>query len=133
VAVLLNLTPDHLDWHGDFEAYVAAKLKIFRRQGPEDWAVTEAGLAGRFDAGRARRVTFGGARASAGAVTVEDGWIVHNLGGASARIMPAGGLAIRGAHNLANAMAAAAAALIWGVDEKAIAATLQTFKGVEHR
>ncbi len=58
-AVLLNLTPDHLDRHGTFDAYRAAKLEIFARQGNEDIAVAPLGLELEDLGGCARRVCFG--------------------------------------------------------------------------
>ena len=61
--MLLNLAPDHLDRHGSFEAYVAAKLRIFARQGNDDIAVAPTGLGIEDLGGCARRVCFGGAGA----------------------------------------------------------------------
>ena len=58
-AVLLNLSPDHLDRHGTYDAYVAAKLKIFVNQGNYDLAVAPADLEVDDLGGCARRVTFG--------------------------------------------------------------------------
>src|SRR6201999_574391 len=58
-AVLLNLSPDHLDRHGTYEDYVAAKLKIFANQGNYDLAVAPAALGVEDLGGCARRVTFG--------------------------------------------------------------------------
>ena len=107
VAVLLNLTPDHLDRHGDFEAYRAAKLRIFENQGPDDVAVVPRG----FEPvpGRGRRVEF----------AVDDP-------------LPAEPR-LPGDHNRENAAAAAAAARAAGVPDRAIGAALASFAGVPHR
>jgi len=107
IAVLTNLEPDHLDRHGTFDAYAAAKLRLFALQGPEDVAVVPSG----FQAvpGAARRVEFTGDDA-----------------------LPAEPL-IPGAHNRENAAAAAAAARAAGIPDDAIAKALRTFPGVEHR
>jgi UDP-N-acetylmuramoylalanine--D-glutamate ligase len=107
IAVLTNLEPDHLDRHGTFDAYAAAKLRIFSFQGPEDVAVVPAGLAA--IPGGARRVEFSG----------DDP-------------LPAEPL-IPGAHNRENAAAATAAARAAGIPDDAIAQALRTFPGVEHR
>ena len=107
VAVLLNVTPDHLDRHGSFEAYRAAKLRIFANQTPEDVAIVPRG----FDPvpGTAKRIEFG-----AGDDLPEEPYI-------------------RGAHNRENAAAAAAAARAAGLSEEAIGYALRTFPGVPHR
>jgi len=107
VAVLTNLQPDHLDRHGSFDAYAAAKLRLFERQGPEDVAVVPRTI-GRVP-GDARRVEF-----------------------AADDTLPAEPL-IRGVHNRENAAAATAAARAAGVSDDAIARGLETFPGVEHR
>jgi UDP-N-acetylmuramoylalanine--D-glutamate ligase len=107
IAVLLNLEPDHLDRHGDFESYRAAKLRIFESQTEEDVAVVPRGFGP--VPGQGRRVEF----------SADDE-------------LPAEPL-IPGAHNRENAAAAAAAARAAGLDEATIAAALRTFPGVEHR
>jgi UDP-N-acetylmuramoylalanine--D-glutamate ligase len=107
IAVLLNLEPDHLDRHGSFEAYRAAKLRLFENQTREDVAVVPRGFGP--VAGSARRVEFS---------ADED--------------LPAEPL-IPGAHNRENAAAATAAARAAGLDDGAIAEALRTFPGVEHR
>jgi UDP-N-acetylmuramoylalanine--D-glutamate ligase len=107
VAVLLNLTPDHLDRHGNLEAYRAAKLRIFENQGPDDVAVVPRGFPP--VAGAGHRVEFAG----------DDP-------------LPAEPR-IPGAHNRENAAAAAAAARAAGIAEEAVATALRTFAGVPHR
>ncbi len=107
VAVLLNLTPDHLDRHADLDAYRAAKLRIFENQGPDDVAVVPHGFGGL--PGSARRVEF-----------------------AADDPLPAEPR-IPGDHNRENAAAATAAARAAGIDDDAIAEALRTFEGVPHR
>ncbi len=107
IAVLLNLEPDHLDRHGDFEAYRAAKLRIFENQDADDVAVVPRGFGD--VPGGARRVEF-----------------------AADDPLPAEPL-IPGAHNRENAAAATAAARAAGIDDAQIAEALRTFPGVEHR
>jgi UDP-N-acetylmuramoylalanine--D-glutamate ligase len=125
-AVLLNLAEDHLDRHGTFAAYRAAKLQAFARQPAEAIAVLPAAMVGDDDiGGDARRVAFG----PGGDVGVEGG----ELRWRGEPVMPAGDIRLRGAHNLENAMAAAAAALARGVPALAVREALATFAGVEHR
>jgi UDP-N-acetylmuramoylalanine--D-glutamate ligase len=106
VAVLLNLEPDHLDRHGSFDAYRAAKLRIFENQSADDTAVVPRGFG---PAGRGRRVEF-----------------------AADDPLPAEP-SLPGAHNRENAAAAAAAARALGAGEAEIARGLREFSGVPHR
>ena len=107
VAVLLNVTPDHLDRHGELAAYRAAKLRIFENQGPDDVAVVPRG----FEPvpGQGRRVEF----------AVDDP-------------LPAEPR-LPGDHNRENAAAATAAARAAGVSDAAIGVALASFAGVPHR
>jgi UDP-N-acetylmuramoylalanine--D-glutamate ligase len=107
VAVLLNLTPDHLDRHGDLETYRAAKLRIFENQRPDDVAVVPRGF--QQIPGRARRVEF-----------------------AADDPLPAEPR-LPGAHNRENAAAATAAARAAGIPDEAIGSALASFAGVPHR
>ena len=133
VAVLTNLTPDHLDRHDGFEDYVSAKRRIFENQRPEDFAVINADdTATRPIATRARRVPFaprpGGRRRA-----VEAGSLVSEAGGERHAVLPQADLALPGAHNLENALAALAAAGCLGTPAEAIAAGLRQFEGLPHR
>jgi UDP-N-acetylmuramoylalanine--D-glutamate ligase len=126
-AVLLNLSPDHLDRHPNYEDYVAAKLRVFANQGNEDIAVAPADLDVVDLGGCARRVLFGdgdGAELSARAGLLW--WDDEPL-------LRADEIALPGDHNRRNAMAAAAACLARGVDAAAVADGLRTFAGVAHR
>jgi UDP-N-acetylmuramoylalanine--D-glutamate ligase len=125
-ALLLNLEPDHLDRHGDFEAYVSAKLRVFANQGNDDVAVAPVDLQIEDLGGCARRVLFGGAGAELSERSGELWWDEQPLLGVDELSLP-------GAHNRANAMAAAAACLARGVDADAVRDGLRTFRGVAHR
>jgi UDP-N-acetylmuramoylalanine--D-glutamate ligase len=139
VAALLNVTPDHLDRYPDFGSYAAAKRRIFERQGPEDAAVLNADDPVCVDPAftatlAARRVYFSRRTAPAGdAVWVDAGAIVYRLGERGGRVLPIDRLRIAGVHNLENAMAATAIALLRGIDPTVIAAVLSEFRGLEHR
>ena len=159
VAVLLNLTEDHLDRHGDYRGYVAAKLRVFENQRAGDLAllnaddpgIAEEAVAGRLG-GRGRRAWFsavpgrdagpGGEPLAAG--VRRDGTLWTALEGAGAAGGPAAAgpavdlcaareLALKGEHNLQNSLAAAAAACALGVPAGSAARTLRTFVGVPHR
>ena len=148
VAVLLNLTEDHLDRHGSYRDYVAAKLRIFENQTPEDVALVCADDQGVLDelasgrlTGRARRGWFsavlgrtegpGGEALAAGIGDDDILWL--RVRGELRRLCRRDELALRGDHNVLNSLAAAAAACAAGAPVSAAAATLRTFEGVPHR
>jgi UDP-N-acetylmuramoylalanine--D-glutamate ligase len=126
-AVLLNLQPDHLDRHGTFEAYRAAKLRVFANQGNDDVAVAPVGLEVEDLGGCARRVCFGSGPEAELAERAGELWW------ADEPLLRVEELRLRGAHNRANAMAAAAVCLARGVELDAVRDGLRTFAGVEHR
>ena len=129
VAVLLNVTPDHLDRYPSFDAYSQAKARVFERQEASDFAILPA------DAPDLRElvkdggtvVLFGGLH---GDVRVADGVLVDSGG---ALRVPVRDLRIRGSHNVSNACAAALAARLMGVHADDIAAVLLEFGGLPHR
>ena len=131
-AVFLNLAPDHLDRHRDLESYLAAKLRIFANQGNDDLAVYNADdpfLAGVDLGGCARRIAFCHAAAPDCEVSVAEGTIFYG----DEPLLPVAELGLFGEHNVANAMAAAAAALAMGIDREAVREGLRSFAGVPHR
>ena len=126
-AVLLNLAEDHLDRHGTFAAYRAAKLELFARQPDEAVAVVPLDLGLEDLGGRARRVRFGlGAEAELAQRAGRLWWDERPL-------LAVDELRLRGAHNLQNAMAAAAVTLARGLDADAVRAALRSFTGLAHR
>ena len=131
-AVFLNLASDHLDRHGDLESYLAAKLRIFANQGNDDVAVYNADdpfLADTDLGGCARRVAFCSGDAPDCEVAVAEGTIFYD----GEPLLPVAELGLFGEHNVANAMAAAAAALSMGLDREAVREGLRGFAGVPHR
>ena len=136
LSVLLNLTPDHLDRHGSFEQYVAAKANIFRNQGPEDTAVLNADdpevmkLASSL---RSRVVLFSLKRELLEGVFVQNGNLVYRSGNLERELLKVRDVRLRGLHNLENVLAAAATACILGVDFDSLRETVSRFTGVEHR
>jgi UDP-N-acetylmuramoylalanine--D-glutamate ligase len=131
-AVFLNLAPDHLDRHRDLESYLAAKLRIFANQGNDDVAVYNADdpfLADVDLGGCARRVAFCTGAGPDCEVAVAEGTIFYD----GEPLLPVAELGLFGEHNVANAMAAAAAALSMGLDREAVREGLRSFAGVPHR
>jgi UDP-N-acetylmuramoylalanine--D-glutamate ligase len=131
-AVFLNLAPDHLDRHGDFASYGAAKLRIFANQGNDDLAVYNADdpeLEGVDLGGCARRVAFGHGDGPDREVSLSGGTIFYD----GEPLLGVDELGLPGEHNVANAMAAAAAALTMGLGREAVREGLRGFTGVAHR
>jgi UDP-N-acetylmuramoylalanine--D-glutamate ligase len=136
VAVVLNVTPDHLDRHRTFEAYLEAKARIFANQTAADCAVLNADdaptrtLAERTQAdvlwlSRTRTLDHG--------VFVRDGWIAAKLNGHVETICPLSDIFLRGQHNVENVLAATACALWTGLAPEAIRRGIARFRGVPHR
>ncbi len=130
-AVLLNVAPDHLDWHGSFERYAAAKRRILERQTPDDVVVFDADDPGAVDAVRAataRLVPVGGTRRPAGGWGPEDGRLV--VGDA---VIPIETLPRGDAVMLVDLAAAAAAALHLGATPAGVAAAAAAYHPGRHR
>lgn len=134
IAVLLNLTEDHLDRYADFAAYCAAKERIFAAQTQDDVAVLNRddalvwALRGRL---AARVVSFGFAEAPDGVYATDDAMVWR--GGGKEESFPLAHVKIQGVHNVENMMAAIAAAKAAGVSREAVQKALEAFPGLEHR
>jgi len=136
VAVLLNITPDHIDWHGSMDAYAADKTKVFANLRPGDVAVIDIddpGSAGQTASVARRGVEVVHVGLSGGDARVEDGLLVVDAGSGGIPLVRADELLIRGVHNVSNALAASAAALAMGASPDAVRAGLTTFEPIEHR
>jgi UDP-N-acetylmuramoylalanine--D-glutamate ligase len=141
VAVILNVSPDHLERHGSLAGYVRAKHRILRNQRASDWAVLgvdddhgsklHRGLVARADR-RVLPVTIG--RTLERGVFVVDGWLHDAIEGPPAPVLDLRPLeSLRGAHNWQNAAAAYGAVRALGLARTAAAAGLPHFKGLAHR
>ncbi len=143
VAVLTNITPDHMNRYRDFEDYAATKARLFAAQSADQWALFC------YDDAAARRVGKNGCTAKrlwysaddfppepGPAAWLEQGELTVRLQGAeTARLLSATRLspALTGRHSIQNALAASAAALILGASQSSVVHTLQYFAGVAHR
>jgi UDP-N-acetylmuramoylalanine--D-glutamate ligase len=128
IAVILNITPDHLDRHGSFESYALAKERIFAAQTGQDTA--EA-------ASRSKAEVFWVSLDGpvAQGTWVEDGHVVFSRGHASGpeHVLPLSQIPLKGTHNLENVLAAVCAARLAGAPSEAIAQAVAAFHAVEHR
>ena len=140
IAVLLNITPDHLDRHGDMAGYVAAKRHIFARQDGKAAAIIGVDdaicrdLCEELHRGPARVVPISVLQPVAGGVYVDQGWLVDATGAVPTRVLDLA-LAERlpGAHNWQNACAAYAAARACGIEAGTATAAICSFPGLAHR
>jgi len=139
VAVLLNITPDHINYHGSLEAYAADKTRIFENMDDGDLAVIDVddpGAAPYADALESRGVPVARVSRTLGhpnGATVVDGYLTLETEGGPVRLVRPDELLIRGQHNVSNALAAALAAHALGVDPVDLREGLKTFAPIEHR
>ena len=138
IAVVLNITPDHLDRHGTFKNYAAMKTRITEQQTAADFLVLNGEdpptqmVAAKT---KAQIFWFSGRR------PIKQGAFVHGESilfipreGAKAEpVMPVAEITLRGAHNVENVLAAVCAARLGGVEAESIRASVASFKAVEHR
>lgn len=158
VAVVTNLSPNHLDWHGTFDAYEQAKRHIVHYQSPEDVVVLNAdderlrkwaafcpgrvawfSMEGPVETGcfvRDGQVVFrdgSGERNGSGVRVPAAGVPAAGVPAAERAICPVDALRLPGPHNLANLLAAVTAARLGGIPASVIRSTVEAFRGVEHR
>lgn len=132
IAVCLNVTPDHLDRHHSFEAYAAAKRRLFETQDEAGWAVlnadcqTTASFAGRL---RSRVVWFSLKQRLERGLWLEDDRVTAD----GTALLKTSDIPLLGRHNVENTLAAVAAARLAGASPEGILEGVKTFPGVEHR
>ena len=140
-AVLLNVTPDHLEWHHTMEAYAAAKERAFENLDAGDLAVVSVdddycrAVAARAEARGLRvcRLSVEGEPDAPCAAFLRGDRLVVRLDGAEHELVDAGELRIAGRHNAENALAAAAVALELGVSAPDVCRGCASFSPIEHR
>jgi UDP-N-acetylmuramoylalanine--D-glutamate ligase len=141
VAVVLNVTPDHLDRHRTFEAYVNAKARMFENQQATDFAVLNADdqpCLAMAERTRAQVFWFSRKKEVQRGAWVRDGQIIfRDASGPNERaqreIMQVSEIPLKGAHNLENVLAAVCAGVLMGCAPEKIRQAVREFKAVEHR
>lgn len=141
VAVLLNISPDHLDRHGGMHGYVQAKKRIFRAQGVGDTSIVgidDETCRAIYDELKARNgrniLPIGSARPAPGGVYVDGDKLIDDMDGDAHVVMDLSGLAnLPGRHNAQNIAAAYAAARVMGVGVDLIIKAITSFPGLAHR
>lgn len=131
VAVMLNVSPDHIDRHRTLKRYVEAKSRIFDQQKEDDWAVLN------YDdpivrlmkkQGRSKKLFFSSLRTVNGTF-LSRGWMWFK----KERVLPVKAVKLPGRHNIENALAAMCVTRLLGISAKAIRSALMSFNGLEHR
>ncbi len=136
VAILLNASDDHLDYHASFAEYVSMKERIFANQVPGDLAILNADnpLSGEM----AHRINadvmqFSSSKGLERGISIDGPLLRYRDTGGVEEEYPTGGISLRGLHNLENIMAAIVAARRCGCPPVKIAETVESFKGMPHR
>jgi UDP-N-acetylmuramoylalanine--D-glutamate ligase len=136
LAAVLNVTPDHLNRHGTFDAYAAAKRRLVEHADPAGAVVLGADdvvARGMVAAASARVLLAGLDIGPADGTSVRDGEVVVVESGAAKPVMPLRDIALFGAHNVQNVLVAVALGHAAGVDHETIAAAVRDFRAVQHR
>ncbi|RKX25418.1 MAG: UDP-N-acetylmuramoyl-L-alanine--D-glutamate ligase [Candidatus Zixiibacteriota bacterium] len=136
VAAILNLTLDHIDRHGSFEAYREAKYRITENQTFQDVLILnrdDSELSSSAPSTSAETVFFSAQQCDNCLAWVENNRLFTRVGSEACEVIKCDQIAIKGPHNLQNAATAASVAVQFGVDSATIARVLRTFPGVEHR
>ena len=136
IAVMCNITEDHLNRHGTMEEYIRVKERIFENMGQGDYAVLN--LDDPIVRGMAERIPctpafFSRRQEVETGAYLEGEEVVFSLNGHKKRVLRADEIRIPGEHNLENALAATALTMLAGVPAPVVRHTLKTFPGVEHR
>jgi UDP-N-acetylmuramoylalanine--D-glutamate ligase len=136
ISILLNVTPDHMDRYPDLKAYAQAKARIFENQQETDFAIVNGDdeISISLTSGmRAQRLLFSRRGPVDEGCCLGGEVLVFRWRGDSQEICSTSEIAIKGVHNLENAMAATAAASLLGLDRMSIRDSLRDFPGLEHR
>lgn len=132
IAVCLNVTPDHLDRHGTFEKYAAAKARLFETQEAAHYAVLnlEDPVCRSFaERTQAEVHWFSSSQPVARGIWMRDGYLYWDR----LPLMPLSQIKLRGIHNVENVMAACLIALLAGAEASGVGSAVASFPGVEHR
>jgi UDP-N-acetylmuramoylalanine--D-glutamate ligase len=136
IAVVLNVTPDHLDRHHTFAVYADAKARIFENQQSSDFAVLNAedptcvGMGSRT---RAQVFWFSRKKEVKQGAYVQDGRILFRDSNGQREIILVSEIHLKGAHNVENVLAAVCVGILSGVEPRRISKTVREFRAVEHR
>ena len=136
IAAILNITPDHLDRHRTFQAYIDAKARIFENQRAGDFGLlnaddpTSAALKNKI---KGLPFWFSRKQPVENGTYVRDGQIIFRSSGQDAPVLPVADIQLKGAHNLENVLAAVCVSMVAGCQAQQVRQAVVEFQGVEHR
>jgi len=135
ISAILNVTPDHLDRHGSMANYIAAKRRIFENQGADDYAVLNADsdICRQLAEELKPQVLWFSRQHEVRRGAYVRGGVIFYRAGEEVEIMPVEEIALKGAHNVENVLAAVAIGMAAGVEPVAIRRAVKDFRAVEHR
>jgi len=136
VSLIINITPDHLNWHKSMDNYIKAKAKIFANQDENDYTILnyDDPIVREFNKeAKSNIIYFSVNNKLDKGIYIDEEYIVINDGEKTERIMPYKEVRIPGKHSLENALGALGVGWVMGVDINIIIDTLKEFEGVEHR
>ncbi len=136
IAVILNITPDHLDRHKTFVNYVNAKARVFENQRPDDFTILNADdptTAGLSDRTRAQLFWFSRKKEIEKGAFARGAHLYFRDGHSEREIMQLAEVPLKGVHNLENVLAAVSVGILVGCQAEQIRHAVRNFKAVEHR
>ncbi len=136
VSLILNITPDHLNWHHTFESYVNAKKKIFLNQGAGQYTILnyDDNLLRQMEGDvNSNLIWFSVDNSLSKGICIENGCVVIRDGDRTYQVIETKDIKILGKHNLENALASVSIGWIMGLDIEIMKDVLSEFPGVEHR
>lgn len=136
ISLILNISQDHIDWHGSYENYINAKKKIFKNQDKDDYTILnyDDNLLRSFEGEiNSNIIWFSVNTRLDRGIFVEDGKIIINLDGTPIEFIATDKLLLKGKHNLENILGGLAIAIAMGVPIEKTKVAIKEFKGVEHR
>lgn len=136
ISAIINITPDHIAWHGDFENYISSKSKIFKNQNKDDYTILNYDdkiLREISKKSKANLIWFSVKNKLDQGAFIEDGWLVIRKDLRTEKIIKKDKIQIPGDHNLENVLASILMSSLMGISVETIASVLKEFKGVEHR
>ena len=136
VAAIINITPDHLDRHGDMKSYIEAKARILRNQGQDDFAIINEDdefVAPLREQCRGKVIGISRKNLENSGVFLKDGAIYVNFDNVGQFVINLSEIKIPGMHNVENSLIAIGCCLAYGIDITTMAKVLKKFPGVPHR